>query len=220
MIPLRDHNPSGTTPIVTWALIGLNIVVFVLMYTMSERALDQFIMQWALTPAHVTAGRDLITLITSMFMHGGIGHIVGNMIFLNIFGDNLEDFLGHMGYLVFYLVSGLGASALQIVVDPTSTIPNLGASGAIAGLMGGYLILFPRHRVDILVPWGFYFERANVPAYTMLGYWIVVQLFSGFGSLGYEGGGVAYFAHIGGFVAGVVLIKLLGGRGRARAWGE
>jgi membrane associated rhomboid family serine protease len=196
--------------VVTWILIAINVAVFVLMYLLGETDLEAFIRQWSIIPANIVGGQDYVTLITAIFMHGGIGHIVGNMMFLNIFGDNLEDYLGHMGYLVFYLLAGLGASILQIAVDPTSTVPNLGASGAIAGLMGGYLLLFPKHQVDVLVPWGLFMETIRLPAYTMLGYWFIVQFFSGVGSLGWEGGGVAYFAHIGGFVAGVVLVKILG----------
>lgn len=210
MLPIRDHNPSGTLPVVTYALIAVNVAVFALMYTLSDAGLARFIGTWAIVPAAVAAGKDWVTIITSMFMHGGIGHIVGNMLFLNIFGDNLEDYLGHVKYLIFYLLSGLGASVLQIAANPTSTIPNLGASGAIAGLMGGYLILYPRNRIDILIPWGLTFETVTVPAYTMLGYWFVIQLFSGVGSLGWEGGGVAYLAHVGGFAAGAALVKILG----------
>jgi len=209
MIPLRDHNKSTTFPLVTYSLLAINVGIFLLMFGMPAEQLDQFINRYALIPSQVLSGLGLETLITSMFLHGGVGHILGNMMFLNIFGDNLEDRLGHVGYLVFYLLCGLAASGLQIFVDPTSTIPNLGASGAIAGLMGGYLVLFPRHEVDILVPVMGYFSQARVPAYTMLFYWLVVQFFGGLGSLDYNGGGVAYFAHVGGFAAGALLILFL-----------
>lgn len=210
MIPLRDHNPSGSFPLVTYLLIAANVLVFLYMLQLPWEARESFVAAFALTPASVSAGRDLLTLITSMFLHGGIGHILGNMLFLNIFGDNLEERLGHLGYLAFYLVCGLGASALQMATDPSSTIPNLGASGAIAGLMGGYLVLYPNHRVDVLFTLGFLFRQFTVPAYTMLFYWFVAQLFSGVGSLTIQDmGGVAYFAHIGGFVSGFVLILLL-----------
>jgi len=152
-------------------------------------------------------GQALQTLFTSMFLHGGIGHILGNMMFLNIFGDNLEDRLGHIKYLIFYLLCGLAASALQIIIDPGSQIPNLGASGAIAGLMGGYLVLFPTHKIDVLIPFFGFFNRSTVPAFTMLFYWIFFQFLSGFGQLGTaESGGIAYFAHIGGFLAGIVMV--------------
>lgn len=213
MIPLRDHNKSATFPFVTYAFIAANIAVAIYMFMLPEAALDRFVLTYALIPAEIVRGIDLMTLVTSMFLHGGLGHIIGNMLFLNIFGDNLEDRMGHMTYALFYLLCGLAASALQIWVDPTETIPNLGASGAIAGLMGGYLVLFPRHQVDILVPvWGF-LQHATVPAYTMLIYWIIFQFVGGFGSWGSSGqGGVAYFAHIGGFLAGLLLVRLFARR--------
>lgn len=217
MIPLRDHNPSGTFPWVTYALIAINVGVFVYMFGMSETALDIFVRTYAVQPAEIAAGTNLLTLITAMFMHGSIGHIFGNMLFLNIFGDNLEDRLGHLKYLGYYLACGIAASALQIVVAPLSLIPNLGASGAIAGLMGGYLVLFPRHQIDVLLPVFGWLSQATVPAYTMLFYWFIVQLFSGAGSIGIDGGGIAYFAHVGGFAAGVILVKILGMR-RERNW--
>lgn len=203
MIPLRDHNPSGSIPLVTYTLIAINVLVFVFMMGLDERSLESYIAHYALIPRDIIRGIGLTTLITSMFLHGGVGHIVGNMLFLHIFGDNIEDKLGPVKYLGYYLLCGLGASFLQILVDPLSDIPNLGASGAIAGVMGGYLLLFPKHRVDILFSFGLYMQRASVPAYTMLFYWFVAQLFSGVGSLAIPaGGGIAYFAHIGGFIAG------------------
>lgn len=207
MIPLRDHNPSSTTPFITYGLILVNVLVFGWMFFLPERAMDQFIQSFSLIPVHIVAGKDLYTLVTAMFLHGGFGHIIGNMLFLNIFGDNLEDRLGHFSYLVFYLLCGLAASYAQIYVDPTSSIPNLGASGAIAGLLGGYLLLFPRNRVDVLLPFGLYMNTISLPAYTMLIYWFFAQLLTGVGSLGVNSG-IAYFAHIGGFVAGVVLVKI------------
>lgn len=206
MIPLRDHNPSRSFPFVTYALLAINVYVFFQMLTLSDTGLEGFINTYALLPSEIVQGRDLFTLITSMFLHGGFGHIIGNMMFLHIFGDNLEDTLGHVKYLLYYIISGLGASALQIFTNPSSSIPNLGASGAIAGLMGGYILLFPNHRIDVLIPLGFYFSRATIPAFLMLGYWFIAQFLTGIGSLGIEGGGVAYFAHIGGFIAGVVLV--------------
>jgi len=209
MIPLRDHNPSGKTPIVTYSLITINVLIFLSSFLMTEEALLAFYDQYAITPALISQGQNLYTLITAMFLHGGIGHIFGNMLFLYIFGDNLEDKLGHVKYLLYYLVCGLGASALQILIDPSSTIPNLGASGAIAGVMGGYLLLFPQHKVDVLFSFGFSVRKATLPAYTMLFYWFLMQFLSGVGSLAYIDqmtGGVAYFAHIGGFLTGLVLI--------------
>ena len=212
MIPLRDHNKSNTFPFVTYILMAINIAVYLYMYFyLGDRSFDRFIETWAMQPSEIVVGASLVTLITSVFVHGGFLHLAGNMLFLNIFGDNLEDTLGHVKYLIYYLAAGLGASILQIVVDPASRIPNLGASGAIAGLMGGYLILFPKHRVDVLLPVFGWLQEASVPAYTMLFYWFVLQLFSGAGSLGAAGGGIAYFAHVGGFVTGVILIKIFTG---------
>jgi membrane associated rhomboid family serine protease len=205
MIPIRDHAPSGRFPFITYTIIGINIWVFFQMFTQSEAGLMNFIRDYALYPYLVVQGQQLHTLITSMFLHGGIAHILGNMLFLYIFGDNLEDRLGHIKFLGWYLMCGLAGSLLQIAVNPASTIPNVGASGAIAGVMGGYLILFPRSRIDILIPLGILLHKATVPAFTMLFYWFIVQLFSGAGSLAAVDesmGGVAYFAHIGGFLAG------------------
>lgn len=179
------------------------------MWTLGETGLGAFINTNALIPADIVRGENLQTLLTAMFLHGGFGHILGNMLFLNIFGDNLEDRFGHIRYLLFYLVAGLAGSFLQIAIDPGSTIPNLGASGAIAGLMGGYLVLFPRERVDVL--WGWY-GVSTVPASLMLVYWIIFQFFDGFGNIGVEGGGVAYFAHIGGFAFGYLVTRLFAKR--------
>ncbi len=218
MIPLRDHNPSGTFPFITYLIISANIFIFTLNFLMTDRELERFIYQYALIPALVTQGQMLYTFITSLFLHGGIGHIVGNMLFLNIFGDNLEDKLGHLKYLLYYLICGITASLAQILIDPTSMIPNLGASGAIAGLMGGYLLLFPGHRIDILLTLGFYFKKITVPAFTILFYWLAAQVFSGFGTLAVTDqitGGVAYFAHIGGFLAGFLLLIPFIGRLRS-----
>lgn len=206
MIPLRDHNPSNTFPLVTYGLIVINVLVFFAYFGLEEEALNAFIETYAIIPAEIIAGVDYQTLLTAMFLHGGIAHLVGNMLFLHIFGDNLEDRLGHLRFLVFYLLAGFGASALQIAVDPTSEIPNIGASGAIAGAMGGYLRLFPNHRIDVLVPLGVVLQTISVPAFTMLFYWVAVQFIGGFGTLGAEGGGVAYFAHVGGFVTGFLLV--------------
>lgn len=212
MIPIRDHNPSGKTPIVTYFLIAINVLIFGYMFMLPENLLMEFINQYAVIPQLIISGKNLFSLITSMFLHGGWGHLIGNMLFLNIFGDNLEDTLGYFKYLLYYLICGLGASFLQILTSPYSTIPNLGASGAIAGVMGGYLILFPHHKVDVLFSFGYTLRKASVPAYFMLFYWFLAQLFYGVGSLAFMDevmGGVAYFAHIGGFLTGLILIKLL-----------
>lgn len=215
MIPLRDHEPAGSFPMVNYLLIGINIAVFLFMATLSDVQLEDFIYTYSLIPFDTVHFRNLHTVLTSMFLHGGIGHIAGNMLFLHIFGDNLEDAFGHVRYLAYYLLAGLGGSILQIATDPLSTVPNLGASGAISGMLGGYLLLFPRHRIDVLIPFGFFLSRTTVPASFMLVYWFLGQFLLGFGSLGISaGGGVAYFAHIGGFIAGLALAWPLKRRAR------
>jgi membrane associated rhomboid family serine protease len=207
MFPIRDHNPSNRTPFVTWALILTNVVVFLGYYpdlARSDALLSAFFDDWALVPAEVLAGYDTHTVFTSMFLHGGWMHLIGNMVFLWIFGDNMEDLLGHLGFLGFYIVSGLGAAAGQILAGPASVVPMVGASGAIAGVMGGYLLFFPRARIDVLVIIVFLIKIFTIPAWLMLGLWFGLQLVSGL-SMDVAGGGVAYWAHAGGFVAGVLL---------------
>ncbi|MHA7888482.1 rhomboid family intramembrane serine protease [Roseicyclus sp.] len=208
MFPIRDHNPSNRTPFVTWGLIILNVAIFFGYYPEragSEVLLSAFFADWALVPAEVLAGQDMHTVLTSMFLHGGWMHLIGNMLFLWIFGDNMEDLLGHLGFLAFYLVSGLGAAAGQILADTGSTIPMVGASGAIAGVMGGYLLFFPRARIDVLVIIFILIKIFTIPAWLMLGLWFGLQLVNGL-SMDVAGGGVAYWAHAGGFVAGAVLV--------------
>ncbi|MEE9387486.1 MAG: rhomboid family intramembrane serine protease [Paracoccaceae bacterium] len=207
MFPIRDHNPSENQPVVTISLIAINVLAFVIYSTMvtGDAALGQFYHNWAMIPARIMAGDGFHTLFTSMFMHGGIMHLAGNVLFLWIFGDNLEDELGHMRFLIFYLVCGLLADAAQIIADPNSFIPTLGASGAIAGVMGGYLLLFPKAKVDVLLILIIIFKIFTVPAWVMLGIWFGLQIFSGLGS-DITGGGVAYWAHAGGFIAGFILM--------------
>jgi len=205
MFPIRDHNPSNIVPYVSYALIAINILVWLLYGLRSEAEIWDVYRDYALVPAEVMAGKETYTFLTSMFMHGGFMHLAGNMLFLFIFGDNLEDYLGHAGLLAFYLLCGVGATFAQIAIDPDSGVHNLGASGAIAGLMGGYLILFPKAKVDVFA----FFMILSLPAFVVLGIWIGLQVFDGFGSLGSTGGGVAYWAHIGGFVAGVIGIGLI-----------
>lgn len=205
MFPIRDHNPSGRTPYVTWALIAANVVIFV-SYWLGLRTEDQigeFLWTWGLVPARVPYG-DLSGFVTSMFLHGGWMHLAGNMLFLWIFGDNLEDSMGHWGFALFYLAGGIAAGLLQFVADPTSDIPMVGASGAIAAVMGGYLLLFPRARVDVLIIIVIFFKIFTIPAWTMLAIWFGIQLVSGLVT-DQSMGGVAYWAHAGGFVAGVIL---------------
>ncbi|MDP6459273.1 MAG: rhomboid family intramembrane serine protease [Candidatus Hydrothermarchaeota archaeon] len=212
MFPIKDDNPTKSKPIVTYLLIFLNIAVFAYEVLLGlQNQLDGFIYTYALIPRDILSGTGLYTLLTSMFMHSGVMHIFSNMLYLWIFGDNIEDILGSRRFLGFYLLSGLAASAMQIYVNPSSTIPNLGASGAIAGVLGAYLVTFPRARVHCVVIFGFFIRWVALPAVFVLFFWFVLQLFSGIGSLAYmadDQGGVAYFAHIGGFIAGVVLVKV------------
>lgn len=206
MFPIRDHNPATRPPIVTYSIIAICCAVWIY-EVMLGASLNNFFDTFALTPAEVSSGTELYTLITSMFLHGGWMHILGNMLFLKIFGDNLEDRMGHIKFLLFYLGTGLIASAAHIVTEPASQIPTVGASGAIAGVMGAYLLLYPKARIDMFYPLGG-LRLIPVPAVFMLGYWFVAQLFSGVGSLAMSagGGGVAYWAHIGGFIAGLIWI--------------
>ncbi len=211
MIPIRDHTPSGRTPIVTYLLIAVNVGVAVYMFGLSPAALEKFVYTYSIIPAQIIDGKNLISLFTSLFLHGGLGHLFSNMLFLNIFGDNLEDTFGHLRYLIFYIGCGLAAAGLQILVSPNSQIPMLGASGAIAGVMGGYLVLFPRRKIDVLFIFGFFVRMISLPAYFMLFYWFLFQLLTGITSLAVmtaDMGGVAFFAHVGGFVAGWTLTKL------------
>jgi len=209
MIPLRDHNPSRKFPLLTHLLIFLNVSVFLYMNFLSKEELKEFFYSFALTPALVLVGKNLHSFFSSMFLHGSFGHLFGNMLFLNIFGDNLEAKFGKIKYLIFYFFCGILASLSEILLHPFSEIPMLGASGAIAGLMGGYLYLFPKHKIDVLFSFGWYFRIISLPAWTMIIYWFFFQLLYGVGSLALPYlGGVAYFAHIGGFLAGFLLTKL------------
>ncbi|NHB77029.1 rhomboid family intramembrane serine protease [Rhodobacter calidifons] len=204
MFPIRDHNPSGRTPYVTYALIVINVLVFLSYVSMSDWDLQRFFMTWGLVPARFSTGAGLETLFTSMFLHGGCMHLAGNMLFLWIYGDNLEEEMGHLGYLVFYLACGAAAGLAQALPDPGSPIPMVGASGAIAGVMGGYLLLFPKAKVDVLFIFIIFFRIFAIPAWIVLGLWLGIQIFSGV-STPSDAGGVAYWAHVGGFVAGLVL---------------
>lgn len=222
MFPIRDHNPSGRTPYVTYALIALNVAVFLGYWTLfaDERALARFFDDWAMIPARVTQAGDFAGLVTSMFLHGGLLHLAGNMLFLWIFGDNLEDRMGHLPFLAFYLATGIAAGLTHVLGGPMSQVPTVGASGAIAGVMGGYLLLFPRARVDILLIFIIFFRIITIPAALMLALWFTFQVLAGLGS-DPDGGGVAYWAHAGGFVAGVVLtLPLFLRLGGSRFWQE
>ncbi|MDD8022489.1 MAG: rhomboid family intramembrane serine protease, partial [Paracoccaceae bacterium] len=203
MFPIRDHNPSSRTPYVTWGIIVLNIALFVL--TMPGiGGMEGLWEDWALYPAAILHGAYLQGLVMHMFLHAGFLHLAGNMLFLWVFGDNLEDQLGHLGFALFYLMAGLAAAAAQIAVDPASTVPMVGASGAIAGVMGGYMLLFPRARVDVLLIFIVFFKVFPIPAWVVLGVWFAFQLLNG--TAASVGDGVAYWAHIGGFVAGLLLM--------------
>lgn len=208
MIPLRDTVPSSRFPIVTLCIIGVNVVVFFAEINLSQRALDHFFQHWGVVPLRFTHPRlqaNYFTLLTSMFLHGGWMHIIGNMWSLWIFGDNVEDRLGRGGFFLFYLLSGLAAGAVHIVTNPASTVPTVGASGAIAGVMGAYLLLFPHATVVTLVPIFFFLQIIELPAVFFLGFWFLTQLFSGTLSLTagvQQAGGVAWWAHIGGFMVG------------------
>lgn len=220
MFPIRDHNPSGRTPWVTWVLMAMNIGLFLATWPFfaTDDAAYHFFDAWGMVPDRIVAGYDWHTAVTSMFLHAGWMHIIGNMLFLWIFGDNMEDAFGHLRFLLFYLASGLAAAALQILADPASGIPMVGASGAIAGVLGGYLLLYPKARVDILLIIIIFFRIFPVPAWIVLGGWFVFQLVGGW-SAPTEEGGVAYWAHAGGYVAGLLMTVPLWLRlGGTRFW--
>ena len=206
MFPIKDHNPSHSTPFMSYTLILICSLVWLYEVSLGNW-LNDFFQSWALQPAEIVAGTSLITLITCMFLHGGWMHIIGNMLFLYIFWDNLEAKMWHLKFLLFYLISWIIASALQIYADPTSMIPNVWASGAIAGVMGWYLLLYPKARVDTIIFMWAIFKKITLPAYFMLGYWFATQVFSGTASLWQlSTWGVAYWAHVWGFVAGVLFV--------------
>jgi membrane associated rhomboid family serine protease len=207
MIPIRDQNPTRHAPIMNYLLIAANVLVF-LFFLMAGANQEALVYQFALIPSNVTAGVDLgdvRDIFTSMFMHGGWAHLLGNMLYLWIFGDNVEDRLGSFNYLLFYLAGGVAASLAHILTNPGSQIPTVGASGAIAAVLGAYLVLYPRSRVLTFIPLGFFMRLTLVPASIVLGLWFVLQLFNGVVSLGGpDMGGVAFWAHIGGFAFGVL----------------
>ena len=207
MFPIRDHNPSLRTPFVTYGLIALNMLIFFSYFgQLSDPLLGGTIfVSYGAIPAEISAGQDLFTLVTAMFLHGGLMHLGGNMLFLYVFGDNLEDILGHLPFLGFYLVGGLAASFAHVFADPASPIPMVGASGAIAAVLGGYLLLYPKARVDVLFIIVIFIRIIPIPAYIVLGVWFGLQILNG-ATTSPGGGGVAYWAHAGGFVAGLALM--------------
>jgi membrane associated rhomboid family serine protease len=232
MLPLKDDVPSRNFALITVLVIVANVVTFLYQVSLevgatgpARGAATAFVLEFGAVPCRITglcpAGEypaPLLTVFTSMFLHGGFLHLAGNMLYLWIFGDNVEDVLGHLRFAVLYLLSGAGAAVAQVVMSPDSRIPMVGASGAISGALGAYLFLFPRARILTLVIFGFFIRFVHVPAVIVLGFWIVIQVFSGLLSYGAGGeeGGVAWFAHIGGFVAGVALLFLLKRRGTGR----
>lgn len=208
MFPLRDTQPSYSKPIVTVALIVINILVFLFEFSLDDYSKNAFIGTFGLVPDRF----HFFNVLTSMFLHGGWMHVLGNMWFLWIFGDNIEDILGHGKYLLFYLLCGVGAAMTQVYFSPDSRVPMVGASGAIAGVMGAYMMKFPHSRISTLIFLAFFITTVEVPAWVMLIYWFFIQLISGVGSVGYSQvsqGGTAFLAHVGGFVAGIGLIYLM-----------
>jgi len=205
MLPIRDYNPPRRRALLTWGLILINFGVY--FYLAQNPVMDEnAIARYAVIPADITAGRHLGTLITSMFLHANLLHVAGNMLFLWIFGNNVEDKLGELKFLVVYFASGIAGSLLQIFITPDSTIPMLGASGAISGLLAAYVLYFPRARILTFVVPLFIF---TLPAYIFIGYWIALQALNAFLNIGAIGGGVAFFAHVGGFGTGLILALLL-----------
>jgi membrane associated rhomboid family serine protease len=220
VLPLSDHNPRRTTPVINILLIAVNIFMFFWELSLGPD-IERDLYAVAFVPARFWhspfIGLNVIRMFISMFLHGGWLHLGGNMLYLWIFGDNIEDRLGHFKYLIFYLLCGLIATLSHAFFNPGSRVPSIGASGAIAGVLGAYILLFPRAQVTTVIPIFFFITVREIPAIIVLGLWFVLQLFVGVTSLGVEeasAGGVAYFAHIGGFVAGMVLIALMGGMRR------
>jgi membrane associated rhomboid family serine protease len=237
MFPIRDDQPRFSTPYVNYFIIALNVLVYVLfelpVQFQEPRALNALIFQFGLIPEHFTQALQgsahysipaaFLTILTSMFLHGGFFHILGNMWFLAIFGDNIEDHLGHFSYLIFYLLCGVAAALTDIALSPTSTIPTIGASGAIAGVMGAYVLLFPRARVQTLVVLIVFFTFWWLPSWVFLGYWFLIQFVATTAMASgthHQTGGVAFAAHVGGFFAGLILIKLFPRRTRSYRYGS
>jgi membrane associated rhomboid family serine protease len=213
MFPLRDDRPTYSAPVVTTLLIVACALVFFYELSLDEYTRNYFITLYGVVPAHLRPA----TLVTSMFLHGGWSHIIGNMLFLWAFGKSLEDAMGHTKFLAFYMVCGIAAGITHVAFNHYSSMPTVGASGAIAGVMGAYLIKFPRARIHTLIFVLFFFTMADIPAAFILVYWFVMQLFSGYGSIAHTNvtdSGVAWFAHVGGFVTGMILVNLMGTRAR------
>jgi membrane associated rhomboid family serine protease len=213
MFPLRDDRPTSTAPIVTTLLIVACALVFFFELSLDEYSRNYLITVYGVVPARLRP----VTLLTSMFLHGGWSHIIGNMLFLWAFGKSLEDAMGHTKFLAFYLVCGIAAGITHVVFNAFTTLPTVGASGAIAGVMGAYLVTFPRSRIHTLIFVLFFVTTADIPAAFILIYWFAAQLFSGYGTIAnthLSDGGVAWFAHIGGFISGMILVRFMGARTR------
>ncbi|MCH7999262.1 MAG: rhomboid family intramembrane serine protease [Chloroflexi bacterium] len=216
MIPIGDSTRRRTTPYVNVGIIIACVLVFLYELSLSTVDVGRFFQDWGVVPVQLvdwlespSVVEEPSTVVTSMFIHGGWLHLIGNMLFLWVFGDNVEDAMGHGRYLVFYLLAGLAATALQVFIDQESLIPMVGASGAIAGVLGAYLVLYPRATVSVLIPWLWFFGAFPVPAAFLIVFWFLLQLLSGVASLGADSGateGIAFWAHVGGFIAGVVLV--------------
>lgn len=236
MFPLKDDLPSRSAPVMTVSIVTMNVLVFLYQVALqlgislemdnpphAAETAQAFVLEFGLVPCRLMGlcaypadqPAPAFTIFSSMFLHGGVFHIAGNMLYLWIFGKSVEDTLGHVRYSLFYLLSGVGAAASQVLAAPASEVPMIGASGAISGVLGAYLLLFPWARVRTLVIFGFFWRVLSIPAMLVLGFWIVLQILNGLGSFG-EAGGVAWFAHIGGFFAGMLLLIALGPRVPAR----
>lgn len=207
MIPLKDEISSHSRPVITYIILGINVIIYIYEFSLGPYK-EQFIYQFGTIPYELFNPSGLssyLTIFSSMFTHANFMHLAGNMLFLWVFADNVEDHLGHMKFLIFYLVCGIAAVFLHSITTPNSKIPMVGASGAISGIMGAYLIFFPKARILSLIPLGFFLRIAYLPSLFFIGIWFLYQFFLGFVSIGMKGGGVAYFAHIGGFVAGILI---------------
>lgn len=218
MIPIKDRNPSGITPWGVYLLIGANVACFLFQLSLPEPKLRSFLLEYGMVPRRVTAAIHgkaplmkavVIPALASMFLHGGWLHLIGNMWFLHLFGDNIEGRLKIFRFLAFYLLCGLFASSAQYLINPSSPLPTIGASGAIAGVLGAYIVTWPRARILTLLPIFYFITFVELPAIFVLGFWFMLQIFEGVGSLGtqYSHGGVAYAAHVSGFICGAILVK-------------
>src|SRR3989338_1019831 len=220
MFPIRDSHPPERLPFIKYLIIGITIFVFYLQLTAPD--FEAFVLQYGFIPSDFDAvsPASYLPLLFAIFLHGGFMHIFSNLWFLHIFGDNVEGRFGHIPYLFFYLITGVAATFAQYFIDPTSTIPMIGASGAISGVAGAYFVLFNRSEIEAIIPIYFYIRRVTLPSWFFLGYWFVIQVFNGFGSLvifGSETGGVAWFAHVGGFAAGWLIAVTFGKSSRSNS---